>query len=238
MNQIDTHTTAYKLVYKGGYTFGREERIFQWLPGKCIQLPQNLLTEEMPGYNEGFQFYISPEVAMLASPFVNDINYHYARCIKIEPILEASEAKDFNGWKTNGIVRWINAPLRVVEEISLPILTDDEYIAWIICYNSPRAATREKAIRWFRDNKDVESILPLTAWETEWEKKTFTGRLFVNKRSATKTERAVWADAKIAEARLMPALQRARSILKGEYPVEQFDNYLEIDGKEEEQTNV
>jgi len=206
---------AYKLTDAGGYTrLGREGETL-WQVGSIVA-PTGTGTEPCgPGV---LHAYISPEVARFAQPIHGEAA-KYTRCFEVEIAGDGE-------WRTDGLKRWTTSSLRVLREIrELPELTLEERVAWAICI-APHPSTRNWAIGWLSGrDRSAEA-----AWEAAWEAEEASAR-----EAARASWSAAWAGEAAARAswaaragadseqRLMPMLHRARAILAGDYPAEEYD---------------
>jgi hypothetical protein len=221
-------TTAYKLTDLDGYTRKGISGETFWAEGEVVH-PTGVGTKPCgPGV---LHAYISPEVAVLGNPAHASIIT--PRCFEVELEIRHRLAD----WRTDGFMRWIASPLKVVREVPLPALSMEELVAWAICV-SPHESTRAWALKWLSgEDRSWEAAESVTwgAWatakHTNWMAQAAAWAAQAAAEAAKCHQRAVhswaaesvswaaWA-AKIsardeAERNLNPALERARTILNG-----------------------
>src|SRR3990167_154366 len=121
---------AYKLTDSDGYTRRDKTGETLWTVGDTVYPTGVGTTQCGPGV---LHAYIAPEVAVLANPV--HANIATPRCFRVE-IAGAGR------WETDGLKRWTSAPVRVLDEVELPVVSTEECIAWVIIL-SPHASTRE-----------------------------------------------------------------------------------------------
>jgi len=196
---------GYKLTDRDGYTRRDLEGETLWVVGSTV-VPTG--TGSAPCGPGVLHAYSSPEVAALANPI--HANIYQPRCYRAE--LVGGE------WQTDGLKRWTTSPLRVIKEVSLPVLTREERVAWAILL-APHPVTRELAIGWLSGrDRSAAAAWAAAATQAAWVAE-------VAEAAAWSARAAAWAEAAEAaeaasdqlahEARLTPTLGIARSVLAG-----------------------
>jgi hypothetical protein len=187
---------AFKLVDRDGYTRRGQSGETLWRVGEIVR-PTGVGSEPCrPGVLHG---YVAPEVAILANSV--HANITNPQCLRVETVNDGY-------WETDGLKRWTQSSLRVVEKIQLPALPIVERAAWTILL-APHSSTRNWAIGWLSGR---DRSVAAAAWTA--------ARAARTARAAAKAAKAA---AQEFEAHLMPVLVRARAILAGEYPAKDFD---------------
>lgn len=227
-------TIAYKLTDQDGYTRRDVYGQTLWTVGSVVAPTGNAryqLGEPQPCGSGVLHAYIAPEVAVL----LDELHAYFgptARLFRIETV-------ESNGkWYNDGQKRWTDSSVRVLEELPLPILAIEERIAWAICI-APCTHTRKWAIDWLSGaDRTAASALRATeiagyhlkygAENAAWAAHYACGlmpKIDVAARCAARSAAHSGAHLFSApnESVLIPALIKARAILAGEMPAEEYD---------------
>lgn len=124
--------------------------------------------------------YIAPEVAVLMDP----IHAEYgptARLFRIETV---------NGgkWHTDGLKRWTDSKVRVLEELPLPIFSNEETVAWAISMGLESRVERSSSPSWSAEGVLCTKVI--RAADRAVDKPAFEQSLF----RALVRARSIWAE--------------------------------------------
>ena len=142
---------AYKLTDSDGYTRRGKSGETLWGVGATVHPTGQGDRPCGPGV---LHANISPEVAVLGDPIHGCFGPN-ARLFRV---------RAEQPWQTDGLKRWTRGPVEVLEELSLPVLTTEERIAWMIVH-CPHPSTRVWAVSWLSGaNRSEATARAAAAW--------------------------------------------------------------------------